>query len=185
MEYCTTALAWMVDVLAQSDFAKGKKAPPARKKGELPMFPEVLKVKFSHLMLTQRSKYVHTQSPPAARQEGKSRNSGSWWAQVCIKHLCGYSLASANGSAQGQPKRFWHPRLAWVHSPLGGLSCQPTWHPSQGTAWLPAFSCLMHPSGWAAPGSLFATAMTGKQSNPVLWMQPMFHLLLRQLRINW
>ncbi|XP_060111450.1 transient receptor potential cation channel subfamily M member 4 [Heteronotia binoei] len=32
MEYCTTALAWMVDVLAQSDIAKGKKAPPARKK---------------------------------------------------------------------------------------------------------------------------------------------------------
>ncbi|XP_054850882.1 transient receptor potential cation channel subfamily M member 4 [Eublepharis macularius] len=32
MEYCTTALAWMVDVLAQSDIAKGRKAPPARKK---------------------------------------------------------------------------------------------------------------------------------------------------------
>lgn len=42
MEYCTTALAWMVDVLAQSDIAKGRKAPPLRKKGELPKFPEVL-----------------------------------------------------------------------------------------------------------------------------------------------
>ncbi|KAL8176217.1 UNVERIFIED_CONTAM: hypothetical protein K2H54_025951, partial [Gekko kuhli] len=58
MEYCTTALAWMVDVLAQSDIAKGKKAPPARKKSELPKFPEVLECQFSHLMLIQRFKLI-------------------------------------------------------------------------------------------------------------------------------
>ncbi|CAI5790020.1 transient receptor potential cation channel subfamily M member 4 [Podarcis lilfordi] len=32
MEYCTNALSWMVDVLAQSDIAKGKQAPPTQKK---------------------------------------------------------------------------------------------------------------------------------------------------------
>ncbi|XP_053120633.1 transient receptor potential cation channel subfamily M member 4 [Hemicordylus capensis] len=32
MEYCTRAMTWMVDVLAQSDIAKGKRAPPTQKK---------------------------------------------------------------------------------------------------------------------------------------------------------
>ncbi|XP_016850135.2 transient receptor potential cation channel subfamily M member 4 [Anolis carolinensis] len=32
MEYCTSVLSWMVDVLAQSDMAKGRQAPPTRKK---------------------------------------------------------------------------------------------------------------------------------------------------------
>ncbi|XP_072860517.2 transient receptor potential cation channel subfamily M member 4 [Pogona vitticeps] len=31
MEYCTSALSWMVDVLAQSDIAKGKQPPPIQK----------------------------------------------------------------------------------------------------------------------------------------------------------
>ncbi|KAH0626691.1 hypothetical protein JD844_001798, partial [Phrynosoma platyrhinos] len=32
MEYCTSALSWMVDVLAQSDIAKGRQVPPTQKK---------------------------------------------------------------------------------------------------------------------------------------------------------
>ncbi|XP_026525377.1 transient receptor potential cation channel subfamily M member 4 isoform X1 [Notechis scutatus] len=32
MEYCTSALSWVVDILAQSDIAKGKQVPPIQKK---------------------------------------------------------------------------------------------------------------------------------------------------------
>ncbi|XP_039216172.1 transient receptor potential cation channel subfamily M member 4 isoform X3 [Crotalus tigris] len=32
MEYCTSALSWIVDILAQSDIAKGKQVPPIKKK---------------------------------------------------------------------------------------------------------------------------------------------------------